>query len=188
MIAALAARALLRHRARTVLALVGIAISSAMLVDMVMMASGMRHSFKELLEGQGFQLRLAPRGTLPFDGEATIGAADSLLAALARIPEVVAIAPVLGGTVHAPMGDRAVSAFGLGISPEQQGDYRLVICPDHPTFLRTKTHSHGDVPFALCGRGVTADESTTYDEVIAAASPIRLDRGCELMPLLFRET
>ena len=126
MIAALAARALLRHRARTVLALVGIAISSAMLVDMVMMASGMRHSFKELLEGQGFQLRLAPRGTLPFDGEATIGAADSLLAALARIPEVVAIAPVLGGTVHAPMGDRAVSAFGLGIAPEQQGDYRLV--------------------------------------------------------------
>ena len=66
-----------------------------------------------------------------------------------------------------------------------QGDYRLVICPDHPTFLRTKTHSHGYVPFALCGTGITADGSTTYDEIVAANSRVCLDRGCELMPMLF---
>ena len=66
-----------------------------------------------------------------------------------------------------------------------QGDYRLLICPDHPTFLRTKTHSHGYVPFAMCGRGVATDSAKTYDEVTAAASKICLDRGCELMPLLF---
>ena len=66
-----------------------------------------------------------------------------------------------------------------------QGDYRLVICPDHPTFLRTKTHSHGYVPFALCGTGITADGSTTYDEIVAAKSRVCLDRGCELMPMLF---
>ena len=67
-----------------------------------------------------------------------------------------------------------------------QGEYRLLICPDHPTFLRTKTHSHGYVPFALCGTGFTSDHSNTYDEVAAAASDVCLDRGCELMPLLFR--
>ena len=71
---------------------------------------------------------------------------------------------------------------------KSQGAYRLLVCPDHPTFLRTKTHSHGYVPFALCGSRVTAGEAATYDEVTAAASPIRLDRGCELMPLLFRDT
>ncbi|MEK6260945.1 MAG: cofactor-independent phosphoglycerate mutase [Planctomycetota bacterium] len=71
---------------------------------------------------------------------------------------------------------------------KSQGDYRLLVCPDHPTFLRTKTHSHGYVPFAMCGSGVTADGAATYDEISAAASPLRLDRGCELMPLLFRET
>ena len=70
---------------------------------------------------------------------------------------------------------------------KSQGDYRLLVCPDHPTFLRTKTHSHGYVPFALCGSGVTTDGAATYDEVAAATSPIRLDRGCELMPLLFRD-
>jgi len=67
-----------------------------------------------------------------------------------------------------------------------QGDYRLLICPDHPTFLRTKTHSHGYVPFAMCGSGIAADQAQTYDEVTATASSVRLDRGCELMPFLFR--
>ena len=28
-----------------------------------------------------------------------------------------------------------------------QGDYRILVTPDHPTPLRTKTHSHGSVPF-----------------------------------------
>ena len=30
----------------------------------------------------------------------------------------------------------------------RNGDYRILIRPDHPTPLRTKTHTHGDVPFA----------------------------------------
>ena len=67
-----------------------------------------------------------------------------------------------------------------------QGEYRLLICPDHPTFLRTKTHSHGYVPFAMCGTGLAVDGATTYDEFTAAQSSIRLDRGCELMPMLFQ--
>lgn len=71
---------------------------------------------------------------------------------------------------------------------KSQGEYRLLVCPDHPTFLRTKTHSHGYVPFAMCGHGIVPDQATTYDEVIAAASALRLDRGCELMPLLFQGT
>jgi len=70
---------------------------------------------------------------------------------------------------------------------KSQGPYRLLVCPDHPTFLRTKTHSHGYVPFTLCGTGITADTAVTYDEASAAESALRLDRGSELMPLLFRE-
>ncbi len=70
---------------------------------------------------------------------------------------------------------------------KSQGDYRLLVCPDHPTFLRTKTHSHGHVPFAMCGTGITPDGSATYDEPVAAAAALCLDRGCELLPLLFRE-
>lgn len=65
---------------------------------------------------------------------------------------------------------------------QNQGDYRILICPDHPTFLRTKTHSHGFVPFAMCGKGSAADDAATYDEVAASRSALVFERGHELMP------
>lgn len=68
----------------------------------------------------------------------------------------------------------------------EQGEYRLLICPDHPTFVRTRTHSHGDCPFAMCGTGIQSDNATAYSEVSAAASQIALPQGSELMPLFFR--
>ena len=65
---------------------------------------------------------------------------------------------------------------------QTRGDYRILVSPDHPTFLRTKTHSYGDVPFAACGDGIVPDVATTYDEQSAAASPLAFPRGCDLMP------
>lgn len=62
-----------------------------------------------------------------------------------------------------------------------QGDYRLLVSPDHPTPLRTKTHSHGFVPWAICGSDVAPDASRTYDEVAAARSPLSFDEGWRLM-------
>jgi putative ABC transport system permease protein len=126
MIATLAFASLVRHRARTALAILGVAVSAAMLLDMVMLASGMRESFRGLLLSQGFQLRLSPRGTLPFDTEATIRGADSLLATLRARPTVVAASPVLGGQLHFPSRDATISASALGIEPAVQGDYELV--------------------------------------------------------------
>ena len=70
---------------------------------------------------------------------------------------------------------------------KQQGDYRILISPDHPTLLRTKTHSHGYVPFAMCGRGIEPDVAKTYNESTAAASTLVFDRGCDLMPLFLQE-
>ena len=67
---------------------------------------------------------------------------------------------------------------------KEQGAYRMIVCPDHPTFVRTKTHSHGYVPFAMCGNGIAA-KGTTYDEVAASKSGIVFDRGSELMPRFF---
>ena len=64
-----------------------------------------------------------------------------------------------------------------------QGEYRILVSPDHPTLLRTRTHSHGEVPFAICGTGITADETTQYSESTAATSNLVL-AGHELMPML----
>lgn len=67
------------------------------------------------------------------------------------------------------------------------GDYRMVLSPDHPTFLRTKTHAHGYVPVGACGTGITADAATTYDDVSAAASTLVFEQGCDLMPWFLKK-
>ena len=64
---------------------------------------------------------------------------------------------------------------------QSQGDYRLLISPDHPTFLRTRTHSHGFCPFAMCGSDVTPDKLTSYNEVAAAESEECFPEGHLLM-------
>jgi putative ABC transport system permease protein len=113
-------------RGRTLLAIAGVAVSAAMLLDMVMLASGMRASFRELLTSRGYQLRLAPRGTLPFDTEATLGNASRIATLLAADPDVAAVSPVLGGQVYVVRGDSMVSAALLGVYPAVQGDYELM--------------------------------------------------------------
>jgi 2,3-bisphosphoglycerate-independent phosphoglycerate mutase len=61
------------------------------------------------------------------------------------------------------------------------GDHRLLICPDHPTFISTKTHSRGHVPFLMTGSGIPAGGQSTYDEVVAAASGRAIEPGWKLM-------
>lgn len=116
----------MRHRTRTLLAVAGVAISAAMLLDMVMLASGMRVSFRSLLLAQGFQIRLAPKGTLPFDTDATIPGAFAIIRELQQRPDVIAVSPVLGAQLHVERGTASVSAAALGTVAAVQGDYKLL--------------------------------------------------------------
>lgn len=114
---------LTRRAARTALTTAGVAVASAMLLDMVMLGSGMRESFRGFLEQQPYQLRLTPRGTMPFDSEATIGGASELIARITADPDVASVAPVLGGKLFVARGDSVVAGFALGIDPSKQADY-----------------------------------------------------------------
>ena len=125
MLLTLAAASLLRHRARTVLAILGVSVSAAMLLDMVMLSSGMRVSFGSLLTSQGYQLRLAPKGTLPFDTEATIKDGDAMVSQLVARPEVVAVSPVLGGQLYMQTGHGVIASSALGVIPAVEADYEL---------------------------------------------------------------
>jgi putative ABC transport system permease protein len=116
---------LTRHRSRTLLAMLGVAVSAAMLLDMVMLSTGMRVSLRTLLLSRGFQLRLAPKGTLPFDTDATIPDASNVIRVLRTIPEVSTISPVLGGQLHVTVGTRTITATALGVEPSVQGDYEI---------------------------------------------------------------
>ncbi|MGH9419702.1 MAG: ABC transporter permease, partial [Thermoanaerobaculia bacterium] len=123
---ALAWSSLRRHTTRTLLATLGVAVAAAMLLDMAMMSTGMRESFRELLLSRGFQLRLAPKGTLPFDTDATIRNTSGILTILRSNPEITTVSPVLGGTIQVPIGNRVVTSAALGINPAVQGDYELL--------------------------------------------------------------
>ena len=126
MIRRLAWSSLRRHLTRTILATLGVAVAAAMLLDMVMMSTGLRESFRELLLSRGFQLRLAPKGTLPFDTDATIENVSGITAKLRSNPEITTISPVLGGTIHVPARGRIVTSAVLGVNPSVQGDYGIV--------------------------------------------------------------
>ena len=61
------------------------------------------------------------------------------------------------------------------------GEYRILVTPDHPTFLRTKTHAHGYVPWAMAGAGVRPDAATAYDDAAAERSELVFEEGWRLM-------
>jgi len=129
--ATLAFATLRRHPARTVLAVLGIAVAAALLLDMVMLATGMRESFRSLLLTRGYQLRVSPKGTLPFDSEATIDGATAIVAALRANPDITAVSPALGTTLALP-GQAFPSVFTLGLEADVQGDYVLEAGRDMP--------------------------------------------------------
>jgi len=63
---------------------------------------------------------------------------------------------------------------------QSQSAWRMLVTPDHPTPCRTKTHSHGDVPFVVAGNGLAPDQSQAYGEAAATASSLAFPRGFEL--------
>jgi 2,3-bisphosphoglycerate-independent phosphoglycerate mutase len=65
---------------------------------------------------------------------------------------------------------------------QPHAQWRIMISPDHPTFLRTKVHTHGNVPVAMAGTGIMPDEFTTYGDTNAALSKLIFDKGWQVMP------
>jgi putative ABC transport system permease protein len=141
----LAFATLRRTPGRTVLAILGIAVAAALLLDMVMLSTGMRESFRSLLLTRGYQLRVAPKGTLPFDSDATISGASAIVAALRANPAIVAVSPTLGSTLSLP-GSRIPSTFTLGLEPDVQGDYQLETGRDLPPPAARASASDSIVP------------------------------------------
>ncbi len=63
---------------------------------------------------------------------------------------------------------------------------RIIVMPDHPTYVSTKTHASGPVPFCVSGEGIAPDASKHYSEVDAAKSDASIPDGVELFDTLIR--
>jgi 2,3-bisphosphoglycerate-independent phosphoglycerate mutase len=70
---------------------------------------------------------------------------------------------------------------------QSHGDWRMMISPDHPTFLRTKMHTHGNVPVLVAGTGIAADEFKSYGDANAASSKLAFNEGWRAMNWFIRE-
>lgn len=119
-------RSLRRHPLRTALNLAGIAVAAAMLLDMVMLSGGIDKSFADMLLARGWQIRLTPKGTLPFDTEAVLPGARGLVAELRAEPGIVTAGAVLGTAMYGRAGDSLVTLFGYGVQPEAQAIYEVL--------------------------------------------------------------
>ena len=123
-------RSLGRHPLRTGLSLAGIAVAAAMLLDMVMLSGGIDKSFSDMLLQRGYQIRLTPKGTLPFDTEASLSGATGLVRALRSDSQIATAGAILGTAIYARTPDSLLTIFGYGVQPESQGVYRVVAGAD----------------------------------------------------------
>ena len=106
-----------------------------MLADMLMLGRGIEQSFAELLESRGYELRVTPRGTLPFDTEATVPGFAGLRDSIEAVDGVALVSPVLAasatveavgeGDGRAAEGRAGVQVLALGMDPEDRSLYRL---------------------------------------------------------------
>jgi len=129
MIGFLARRNLVRQRARTFLCALGLAVSTALLYDMALLASGLKASLAHVLEEIGYDLRVLPKGGLPFSSDAVLPGGHALARDLARLPGVADALPLWATTLYlepAHGAPRAISAFALGLDPDRQTMYRVV--------------------------------------------------------------
>jgi putative ABC transport system permease protein len=123
-------KSLARRPLRTALSLAGIAVAAAMLLDMVMLSGGIDQSFAQLLLSRGYQIRLSPKGTLPFDTEASLSGTSAILATLRHDPAIEAAGAVLGASLYGRTRDSLITVFGYGIQPEAQALYQVTAGKD----------------------------------------------------------
>jgi 2,3-bisphosphoglycerate-independent phosphoglycerate mutase len=63
----------------------------------------------------------------------------------------------------------------------QDGDFRILICPDHPTFISTRTHDGSPVPYAAFGAGIASSGAKGFSESHASSGGPHFDPGWKLM-------
>jgi 2,3-bisphosphoglycerate-independent phosphoglycerate mutase len=83
--------------------------------------------------------------------------------------------------------DKLVLAPVMAALDELDEDYRILICPDHPTPLLTKTHSADPVPFMIYDSRKTLKGVDTFNESTAASTGVYIEHGPSIMDRLLEK-
>ena len=132
-----ALRNVLRHRLRTLFTVVALSIAVALLADMLMLSRGMEKTFYRVLASVGYEVRVCPRGTLPFGTDAVIEHSTRVVDGLRNDTRVQRWLRVLSTTLYAD----SVPLFVMGIDGKRQSLYRVIEGHD----------IHADAPLPVTG-------------------------------------
>ena len=105
---------LVRQPGRTLLGVLGVAATGALLFDMLLLANGLVVAMEDLLDDAGFDVRVTAMDGIPFGGP-RLREASTAVAAIAVLPEVAQAVPMRLGdaTVGGPDStDRDVTVIG----------------------------------------------------------------------------
>jgi putative ABC transport system permease protein len=127
----LAVRTTRRNPARTLLVILGLCVTGALLLDMTMLSGGLVASLGTVVSRLGFAVRVVPRGTLPFSGS-QIQDGGRLAAAIAHYPGVAAAVPVRATNVYVRHGRDRFASFALGVPAGGSGAYTVLEGADLP--------------------------------------------------------
>jgi 2,3-bisphosphoglycerate-independent phosphoglycerate mutase len=64
---------------------------------------------------------------------------------------------------------------------DYRGELRVLIMPDHPTPITTRTHSPDPVPFLMWGKGINANGAARFTEAEAKATGVFIADGYKIM-------
>lgn len=111
----LALRNLLRNPGRNILYILGVSITAALLLDMILLSSGIRVTLERVLKQMGYELRISPRGTLPFETDAQITGFEKIRSRIKPLPSVAHVDALLGANVSVEHSGETFSSFALGL-------------------------------------------------------------------------
>ncbi len=68
-----------------------------------------------------------------------------------------------------------------------RGDLRVLVMPDHPTPITTRTHNPDPVPFLMWGKGISASGAARFTEAEAKATGVFIADGYKIMSKLLEK-
>jgi putative ABC transport system permease protein len=121
----LALQNLLRHPGRNLLYVLGISITAALLLDMILLSTGLKVSLLRVLNELGWEIRLSPRGTFPFETDAQISGYSKIREVLARQKLVESVDAVYGTSLAVRHHSQTFRVFAAGMDLHGPTLYRL---------------------------------------------------------------
>lgn len=83
--------------------------------------------------------------------------------------------------------DEKIVAPVMAYLEESGEDYKVLICPDHPTPLDLMTHVKDPIPFVMYKKGQQNGKGLAYTEANAKETGLYVEKGYKLMELLLEK-